>query len=154
MKDYWLKLVKLNGYTSNFPLRMQKCGVFFRHSVILCSELPTQLDCLEIAYSLENGKLRKHPSHQESMGSWYRNLFMKDLVPRFSMRKFGDFPFNSPHSESFLQWPQCHLWGWSNLFKTIQNLLSPLWGKITSILLRKRWQHSRVVRLPLLQYIY
>lgn len=67
---------------------------FTQPQFALCT--PTQLYCLEIAYSLEDNKLRKHLP-QESVGSWYRNLFTRDLVPRFSMRKFGDFPFNSPH---------------------------------------------------------
>ena len=86
----------------------------------------------------------------KSVDSWYRNLFMRDLVPRFSIRKSGDFPSNLPHvsSESFLQWPRCHLWGMIQTFQdNMESFPSPL-GKITNMLWRKRWWPSRLSGFP------
>lgn len=121
-------------------------GNFFPQSLILFSQLQHSL---EIANRFENGKFRKYPS-PKSVGSWYRNLFMRDLVPRFSIRKSGDFPSNLPHvsSESFLQWPRCQFWGMIQPFQdNTESFPSPL-GKITNMLWRKRWWPSRLSGFP------
>lgn len=120
-------------------------GNFFPHRASF-SQLQHSL---EIANRFENGKFKKYLS-PKSVGSWYRNLFMRDLVPRFSIRKFRDFPSNLPHvsSESFLQWPRCHFWGMIQPFQdNTESLPSPL-GKITNMLWRKRWWPSRLSGFP------
>ena len=126
---------------------MQKFGKFFSpQSLILFSQLQHSL---EIANRFENGKFKKYP-FPKSVGSWYRDLFMRDLVQRFSIRKSGDFPSNLPHvsSESFLQWPRCHLWGMIQPVQdNTESFPSPL-GKITNMLWRKRWWPSRLSGFP------